>query len=201
TTWQVVGSGHDIWDSADDFHFLWMRVSGDFTFSIDDPYIGAFGANPSSNDWQKMGIMVRQSLTAPSAYVIAGLRSSDQALFLQWRDTTGGSAAWDDSVTTAAADWNPNYNPAASGVNNPSLDVVTLGGTIKLVREGNIFSLWYVIGGEEYFQNEHELALTDPVYLGVAVTSHQTGATSQGLFKNPQFTGTVVGIKDWMIHP
>jgi len=84
TTWQVVGSGHDIWDAADDFHFLWMRVSGDFTFSIDDPYIGAFGTVPSSNDWQKMGLMVRQELTAPSAYIFGGLRSSDQGLLMQW---------------------------------------------------------------------------------------------------------------------
>ncbi|MFB3788648.1 MAG: hypothetical protein ACE15F_20005 [bacterium] len=199
TTWQVVGSGHDIWDAADDFHYLWMRVSGDFTFSIDEPYIGAFGAVPSTNDWQKMGIMVRQELTAPSAYVYGGLRSSDQGLILQWRDSSGGSATWED-VTTAASDWNPNYDPNSAGINNPRLDQVKLGGTIKLTREGDLFTLWYVIDGQDTFQHDHTLILSDPIYLGIAVTSHQTGATSQGLFKNPKFEGTVVGVKDWMLH-
>jgi len=199
TTWQVVGSGHDIWDAADDFHFLWMRVSGDFTFSIDDPYIGAFGTVPSSNDWQKMGLMVRQELTAPSAYIFGGLRSSDQGLLMQWRDTNGGSAAWDE-VTTAASDWNPNYDPNSAGINNPTLDQVKLGGTIKLTREGDVFTLWYVIDGQDEYQYDHILELTDPLYVGIAVTSHQTGATSQGLFKNPKFEGTVVGVKEWMLH-
>ncbi|MGC9329116.1 MAG: hypothetical protein ACP5I1_15900, partial [Candidatus Hinthialibacter sp.] len=200
--YQIIGSGHDIWDAADDFHFLWMRVSGDFTFSIDEPYIGSYGSNPSANVWQKMGIMARQELTASSPYVYGCLRSSDQGLMLQWRDSDGAGAAWDGGGTlTACSEWNPNYDPALSdGVNNPSLDEVNLGGTIKLTREGDFFTLWYVYDNEDWYQYEHQLAMTDPIYLGVAVTSHTTGATSQGIFKNPQIEGTVVNVKGWMLY-
>ncbi|MBN2325710.1 MAG: hypothetical protein JXR73_01060 [Candidatus Omnitrophica bacterium] len=199
--YQVIGSGHDIWDAADDFHYLWMRVSGDFTFSIDDPYIGAYGSNPSSNDWQKMGIMARQELTASSPYVYGCVRSSDQALMIQWRETDGGDAAWTDASQIGPSEWNPNYDPALSdGVNNPSLDEVSLGGTIKMTREADLFTLWYVYDNEDWYQNEFELAMTDPIYLGIAVTSHTTGATSQGIFKNPQVEGTIVNVKSWMLY-
>lgn len=198
-SYQVIGSGHDIWDSADDFHFLWLRVSGDFSMSVDDPYVGAYGANPSANDWMKMGIMARQELTAPSAYVYGCLRASDQALQLQWRDASA-TAANNDSILAAVADWNPNYDPAFPETGRPALDQVKLGGTMKLVRETDSFTLYYVLDGEDQYLDLHDLAMTDPIYLGIAVTSHQTGATAQGLFKNPKLVGNAVSVGSWMLY-
>ncbi len=198
--YQVVGSGADIWGTADNFHYLWMRVSGDFTFSIDDPYIGAYGTNPSSNDWQKMGIMVRQELTASSAYVIGAIRSSDQALLLQWRDSDGVDAASTDGSETNVDVWNPDYDPDSAGITNPAESDLTRGGTIKITREDDLFTLWYVYDGEDRLQYEYEVAMTDPIYLGIAVTSHTSGATSQGLFNNPQFDGSAVSVNSWMLH-
>ena len=103
---------------------------------------------------------------------------------------SGAGAAWTDGSQITAAEWNPNYDAALSdGVTNPAEDQYARGGTVKMTREGDIFTLWYVWDNEDWYQNEFELAMTDPVYVGVAVTSHTTGATSQGLFANPQFDG------------
>lgn len=199
-TWTVVGSGADIWDSADHFHFLWTRVEGDFVFSVDDPYIGPFGSTPSSNDWQKMGIMARQDLSAGSAYVINNLRVSDQAYMQQWRDAANTGAAWTDA-TTPPGEWNLNWDPAADGINRPNLEDVTLGGTIVMAREGDFFTLEYLdANGERIYLQDHELAMTDPIYLGIAVTSHEDGSLSRGIFKNPKLEGTTVAVKAWMLY-
>ncbi|MBI1390673.1 MAG: hypothetical protein GC154_19760 [bacterium] len=200
-SWRVIGSGSDIWDAADHFHFLWLRAEGDFKMSIDAPYVGSFGDTPSSNDWQKMGIMARQSLDANSAYAYVCLRASDQAYMLQWRDSAGAGANWDEaSSILQPIDWNDQYNPAAAGVNKPGLDVYTPGGTIILSREGDAFIQWFVYEGEEHYQFEHNVVMTDPIYVGIAVTSHEDGSLSQGIFKNPVFEGTSVGVKGWMLY-
>ncbi|RJP26030.1 MAG: hypothetical protein C4527_16085 [Candidatus Omnitrophota bacterium] len=180
--WAVVGKGHDIWDTADDFTFLYKRVEGDFVLRIDNVSVGPTGTNPSGNDWQKMGLMARQSLAANSQYVYAMIRRSDQAFALQWRDTTGGSANWGgDSTLTYIADHG--------------------GRGMILERDGPLFITSYIdASGNVIEQNYHELDLTDPIYIGVAVTSHQTGATSVGFFSNPQFTGTAVPVRRWELY-
>lgn len=199
-SYQVIGSGDDIWNAADAFHYLWVKVTGDFSLSIDEPYVGAYGTIPSTNDWMKMGIMARQDLTAPAAYVYACLRASDQAMMIQWRDTNAGSASWTDGSQTTVADWNPNYDPAFPETGRPTLDQVKLGGAMKMVREGDSFTLYYVYNNEDVYQNTHDTVMTDPIYVGVAVTAHQTGATAQGLFKRPILTGKTVSVGSWMLY-
>ncbi len=200
-TWKVLGSGNDIWGTADNFHFLYFKAEGDFEMTIDEPYIGAFSVLPSSNDWQKMGIMARDELTPSSAYAYANLRSSDQDFMLQWRESDGAEAAWDgDGTLVPGVDWNPNWDSATESINNPAFDEVSHGGTIKLIREGDDFLSAFVFEGEEFINNVHTVEMTDPIYVGIAVTSHETGSLSQGVFKNPQFTGNVVSVSNWMLH-
>lgn len=199
-TWKVFGSGADIWGTADSFHYLWLKAQGDFKFSLENPYIGAYGNTPSTNDWQKMGVMVRQDLTAPSAYVIGLLRASDQRFYFQWRDANATDAAGDDANASLGADvWNPNYDPAVASINQPSLDQVTLGGGFVVERVGDTFTASYLFDGQEEYIWEHDTVMTDPVYVGVAVTSHQAGAMSQGVFSNPKFTGKTVAVQSWML--
>lgn len=183
--WSVIGSGADIWGTADGFEFLYLGASGDFTFSIENAKIGGYGSNPSSDGWQKMGIMARQDLTAGSANAIAEIRQSDQAYMLQWRLSAGiDSINGGDSLTTATADH---------------------GGRLMLKREGNIFSAYYInTAGEEVYQSEIEVEMTDPIYVGIATTAHSNGAFSAGTFSNPKFTGKSVpvtppGVEAWMM--
>ena len=180
--YSVIGSGHDIWDSADDFHFLYMQVEGDFKMTIEDAFIGPIGDNPSSNDWQKMGIMARQDLTPGSMYVYSNLRSSDQAFMMQWRDEADTGAAWDGDGT---------LTPAGEHI-----------GTITLERQDIAYLATYVdASGNVVENNYHEMFFDDgPIYLGIAVTSHTTGATSVGTFSNLTFEGSVVSVSDWQLY-
>lgn len=181
--WAVIGSGSDIWNNSDGFEYLYLSAKGDFTFTIEKALIGGWGASPSSDDWQKMGIMARQSLNADSQHAFALLRKSDQNYMLQWRaDTAGSSSNGGDTVMTPVADHS---------------------GKIMMKREGDTFSAYYIDStGAEVFQNSSDIVMTDPIFVGVATTAHSDGNTSAGTFSKPVFKGTVVapvGVDEWMM--
>ena len=176
--WGVVGSGDDIWNAADSFHYLYKKVTGDFKMTIEKASIGPFGSVPSSNDWQKMGIMARQSLTSSSAYVFAMIRKSDQFYGMQWRETDAGAAASDDALLTGDH-----------------------AGTLILERKGDTFTNSYVDASGKVVENDsHDVVMTDPIYIGIAVTAHQAGATSIGYFSNVKFEGKAVPVRRWMLY-
>ncbi len=180
--WAVVGLGADIWGTADQFHYLYKQVEGNFTMRIEDVSVGPTGSNPSGNDWQKMGIMARESLDANAAYAYAMLRFSDQAYSLQWRDSTEAGAAWDGDASQTPLDEHE-------------------GRAIILERDGPLFVASYVdASGNVVENNMHEVPMEDPIYVGIAVTSHQAGATSAGFFSNVQFEGTAVPVRKWYLY-
>jgi WD40 repeat protein len=80
-TYTISGNGENMWAHSDDFHFVWTRVSGDVALSADVDFIGAPG-----NAHRKAALMLRQSLTADSAYVDVA-RHGDGLTSLQYRDT------------------------------------------------------------------------------------------------------------------
>lgn len=50
--------GRDIWDSADQFHFCYAAVEGDFDVTV------RVAEMDDTSEWAKAGLMVRQQLTA-----------------------------------------------------------------------------------------------------------------------------------------
>ncbi len=180
-TYAVVGSGADIWGTADEFHFAYLQAEGDFTMTVENVTLGGVGFNISTNDWQKAGIMARESLDAGSPMAIANIRSSDGAFMLQWREEQGIDAAWDEDETlTPAEDFT---------------------GTIRITREGDTFTSWFEdANGEFVVNNSHDVIMEDPILVGFAVTSHDDGLTSLGTFDNPEFEGETVAVDGWMLY-
>lgn len=80
--WQVKGSGTDITDFTDQFHFVWQTVAGDATFSADL----TAQSNTSAN--AKAGIMLRQSTDAGAAYY-AILATPGGGFMVQYRPIGG----------------------------------------------------------------------------------------------------------------
>jgi hypothetical protein len=67
-TYTVTGGGHDIWDSADDFHYGYRELTGDATI------VARVVDNGSgSNAWAKGGVMIRQSTADGSVHAITAL--------------------------------------------------------------------------------------------------------------------------------
>ncbi len=171
----VSADGHDIWDTEDDFRFLHVEMSGDFSVSVrvDDPR----GRWPHS--WSKAGIMVRQDLSPGSkdVYLVA---TRDNGVAFQWRDNPNSSASW----TGASEPPNPLSYPV----------------WLRIARNGDEFTGWYSEDGKSWVrpaQNTHFLVMSDPVLVGICLTSHLSGvlaAATFGDFHIPELEASTVAV-------
>ena len=115
STSTFVAGGHDIWDNADQFAFLYKEVSGDFDVSVIVEEIEL------SNAWAKAGIMARQTLEPGSINVLAAARANNDMVTFQRRDTPDGGSASERLV------------PDGLGFD------VTFPTAIRLIKNGDIF--------------------------------------------------------------
>ena len=67
----IAGSGQNMWDTRDDFHFVWKRINGNFLLSTHARFIGA-GVEPH----RKIGWTIRPSFAPGSAHVTAALHGN-----------------------------------------------------------------------------------------------------------------------------
>lgn len=166
----IKASGADIWGTADEFHFVYMQVEGDFTiFGRTD-----IDAGTSTSDWVKSGLMVRDNLTPGSPYAYAVFRRNMDYM-AQWRDQQdAGAASTGDSKIVPADEIQGYYDEGVTY-------------TIALERRGNTFNFYYVSAatGERVLQESHTVpGMEDPVYVGMAVTSHDDGKLSTAFWRN-----------------
>src|SRR5258707_8939053 len=82
---RVTGGGANIWGTADAFHYVWKKMSGDVSFTADVQFIGA-----GSVAHRKAALMIRQSLDPDSAYADVALHG-DGLTSLQFRPTAGAA--------------------------------------------------------------------------------------------------------------
>ncbi len=159
----LVAGGDDIWNNADQFTFLYKEVSGDFDVAI------VVQSIELTNNWAKAGIMARQTLEPGSINVLAAARAQNDLVTFQRRETTDGGSA------------SERFTP--DGASFPT--------GIRLIKEGDVFSGDWGEGiewsGDPVTRDGAtstppvELELSDPYYLGIAVTSHAAGALTTAI--------------------
>ena len=90
--WTVKGGGGDIWYHSDEFHYVYLPLTGDAT-------ITARITSMDGGEWAKGGLMIRQSLDPGSPYAFA-CNGIDHGPDFQWRNT---QAYWagNDAAGTA----------------------------------------------------------------------------------------------------
>lgn len=158
-TFIVSGSGSDISGTADSFHYVYQSVSGDFTF------IGRLGRETlSDSDADKIGLMMRESLSAGSRNVALILYSSAGGKQqVQSRANTGGS-------TSSIIAQNYVYAPQ----------------WFKLERSGNTFTGSISLDGTSWLTTGSvTVSMSSTYYAGIAVCSRSsTGALTSGLMDN-----------------
>ena len=150
--YQITGGGANIWGDKDAFQYLWKKDSGDFSLTTRIRWIG-----DGKNAHRKAGWMIRESLTADSPYADAVVHG-DGLTSLQFRKTKGGPT---DEIR--------------SPVSAPAF--------LRIERHGDVFSL-YVSEDGKVFQpvGSVSVALVDPVYVGLAVCSHDDTTTETAVF-------------------
>ncbi len=141
-TYRITGSGKNMWFTEDAGQFLSKKHTGDLVFSMDVGWEAA-GKEPH----RKACAMVRQTLDTDSPYVDVAVHG-DGLIELQYRTEKGGTTF---------------------GVRTP----VQAPATVKLERDGDVFTASVSKAGEPFQAiGTASVALTDPVYAGLAVTAH-----------------------------
>jgi sugar phosphate isomerase/epimerase/WD40 repeat protein len=93
----IAGGGANMWFTNDAFHFVWKKMSGDFTLTANIQFVGTNG-----NPHRKACVLVRQSLDPGSAYADVALHGVGLTA-LQYRETTDDTTREVQSNVSAPA--------------------------------------------------------------------------------------------------
>ena len=153
-TFTVTAGGIDIWDTSDQFHFVNQPLQGDVEV------IARVASLQQADDWSKAGVMIRESLTAGSRHAFM-MVSGSQGWGFQRRIATDDSSYYQAGPSGTAPGW------------------------VRLVREGNLFSAYRSTDGTSWsLVGSDTISMASTVYVGVALTSHNTAARATATFTN-----------------
>lgn len=82
-TYNIKGSGYNIWFERDEFHYLYRKIGGDFVLTANFEFVGN-----GVDGHRKTGWMIRESEDEKAAHVSATLHG-DGLTVLQWRELRG----------------------------------------------------------------------------------------------------------------
>jgi len=169
------GIGSDIWNSSDQFRYVYKTLAGDGSI------VARVESIYNSNAWAKGGVMIRQSIDAGSMYafmpITPGGSSAGNGASWQYRATTGGSAANSDKTgeAVAAPYW------------------------VKVERKGNAFSGYISSDGKAWTQigTAQTIAMSSSTLIGLALCSHDAAIVTDAEFSGVATTGNVTG--SWQV--
>jgi predicted amidohydrolase/regulation of enolase protein 1 (concanavalin A-like superfamily) len=153
-TFTVRGSGTDVWGTADAFHYVWQRVSGDRDI------VARVGSVEYVQAWVKAGVMIREQLTADSAHALM-IVSPGKGLAFQRRLTAGGVSVNSSGGAGTAPAW---------------VKLERRGNVISAYRSAD-GAAWTLVGSDSF-------AMGSDVYVGLAVSSHDNARLAAATFDN-----------------
>jgi len=173
-TYTMTGAGSNIWSGADQFHFAPKQLTGNgsITLRVDNIV-------PSTHGDPRIGVMIRDTLD-PGAANATLFVEPDPRTRLTQRLHLG-----EDTTTVVATDVG---DPGAPGL--PTW--------IRLSRQGFIFKAerssdgvtWRALT-DDASASSANIAMTDPVYIGLVVCSHVAGQFAEATYSNVGTTGNV----------
>ena len=157
----IQAEGADIWGTADAFEYRWVPLQGNGTITV---RVGSVG---NVNAWSKAGLMFRES-AATNAKQVDVVVSAARGIAMQYRKATGATSAQANIVSGAAPVW------------------VRLQRSINAQASTDSFTTWYSADGITWklLGNVNGVNMTndEPIYIGLAVTSHTTSASTTAVF-------------------
>ena len=173
-TYTINAAGVDIWDTSDEFRYVWKQLSGD------GEIVAQVLSVDNTHDFAKAGVMIRNTLDADSANAMAFITPSGRAGW-QYRDVAAGI-----SVSTRSNE-----------------GVITAPHWVKLTRQGNTITAKHSSDGvnwEDMVETDNpqepsfrKIVMNPDLYVGLALTSHVAGVTCEAKFSDVQTTGMVSG--------
>lgn len=164
--YKITGSGTDIWGKADQFHYVWRQMSGNFVVTATAKFLS------EGIGHRKAVIMLRQTLDTDSPFLQLAIHG-DGTPSVQFRTTKG------DTVNTVDF---PNEGPGVW--------------TLKLMRQGAAVTVWLAKDGAELRELGNTMTqLGSPVLVGLGVASHTQAATNTVLFSGVTVDQLQAGVK------
>lgn len=156
----VTGGGANMWLKADAFQYLYKQITGDVTITADVRFLGK-----GVEAHRKAALLIRQSLAPDSAYADVALHGAGLTS-LQYRATAGALT-----------------QEMQSDIKAPE--------RIQIQRHGNEFTIAVGNQGETLkTTGPVTVVLHDPVYIGLAVCSHNANVLETALFSNVKMDQT-----------
>ena len=155
STYSVSGAGSDISGTSDQFQYIYTPVTGDASITAQVTSI------TNTNGSAKSGVMFRNALTPDSTDMYLCVTPTG-GIKLEGRTSDGGTATIDDTATGLTAPY-----------------------WIRLIRTGNLFTAFISPDGNTWTNlGSVTVAMNTTVYVGLAVTSHNTAALNNSTFQN-----------------
>jgi len=163
-TYTMTASGTDIWDPSDQFHFAYKEITGAATIQVKVQSVG------NTDDWAKAGVMIRDTLDPNSAHAMMAVTPANGVWFGR-RAVAGESCiSIKDPIVTA-----PQWLKLERAI----------GGLVRAYYSTD-GSMWTPLGSSE------PVMMDPPIYIGLALTSHNPEATCEAKFSNVSFPDTSV---------
>ena len=176
-TYTMTGSGADIWNSADEFHFAYKILTGPGSI------IARVESVEQTDAWSKAGVMIRDTLDVGSKFAAVYITPTNadgiatNGCRFQARLDADDAATSDSSVATEEQ------------------RAIVAPYWVKLERDlaGN-FRGYYSSNGSTWqsmLWSPQFIPMSSNIYVGLALTSHNASATCEAKFSNVTITGTV----------
>lgn len=157
-TFNVKGSGADIWEMADAFHYVYQPLDGD------GQIVARVASQQNTNAWAKAGVMIREDLS-PSARHASVFLTPTNGSGLQYRVGTGGASVLTLGAKLSAPSWVKLVRAGSNFYGYTSADGVN----------------WTLAGMQT-------IQMSAGVYVGLAVTSHSYGTLGTVVFSDVNLT-------------
>ncbi|MFB0553351.1 MAG: hypothetical protein ACETWQ_08555, partial [Phycisphaerae bacterium] len=163
-TFTMTAEGVDIWDTSDQFHFAYKEFSGAGTI------IAKVESVENTHEWAKAGVMIRDTLNADSSHAMMVVTPT-QGVSFQRRTPAGASSSDTTEAGITAPQW------------------------VKLERTiAGFIRAYYSADGSTWTQLDSQtVTMNMPMYIGLALTSHNSGVACEAKFSNVSFPDTTVG--------
>jgi hypothetical protein len=161
----MTAAGIDIWDASDQFHFAYKEVS-DGAALIQAQVLSV----DHTDDWSKAGVMIRDSLDPNSTHAMVAI--------------TPVNGVWYGRRLVAGE--------SSTSIKDPN---ITAPQWVKLERSsGGLVRAYYSADGSTWTQLgiPEPIMMSMPIYIGLALTSHNPDVTCQASFTNVSFPDTNV---------
>jgi len=178
--WAISADGADIWWKSDKFHYVYVPLSGDGTI------IARVVDNGTGSDtWAKGGVMIRETLEQDSKHAMMAVTGG-----------SGGGKAFQHRPTTGQ----PSFSAHGGDQVAPPM-------WVKLSRVGDTFTGYYSFDGINWIEQENwdldggvlafnpaTIEMATDVYIGLFVTSHESGELRTYTFDNVRVVKRVVDV-------